>query len=67
MPVPRATPSPRVSEHDEIVYRYVVEKKGEISLSQASTDLHMTILELQTSIRRLEDSGKISREGSGAG
>jgi DNA-binding Lrp family transcriptional regulator len=56
-----------VSEHDEIVYRYVVEKRGEISLSRASTDLHMTIPELQASIRRLEDSGKISREGLGGG
>jgi predicted transcriptional regulator len=56
-----------VSEHDEIVYRYVVEKRGEISLSRASTDLHMTISELQASIRRLEDSGKISREGLGGG
>jgi uncharacterized Zn finger protein (UPF0148 family) len=66
-PVPQATPSPRVLERDQTVYRYVVEKKGEISLSQASTELHMTILELQASIRRLEDSGKISREGSGGG
>ena len=66
-PVPQAAPSPRVLERDQTVYRYVVEKKGEISLSQASTELHMTILELQASIRRLEDSGKISREGSGGG
>lgn len=65
IPVRQATPSPEVSEHDEIVYRYVVERNGEISLSKASTDLHMTILELQASIRRLEDSGKISRDGSG--
>ena len=67
MPVPRVTPVPMVSEHDEIVYRYVVEKRGEISLSKASTDLQMTLLELQASIRRLEDSGKISREGLGGG
>jgi hypothetical protein len=65
IPVRQATPPPYVSEHDEIVYRYVVERNGEISLSKASTDLHMTILELQASIRRLEDSGKISRDGSG--
>ena len=63
VPVRQPTPSPRVSEHDEIVYRYVVERNGEISLSKASTDLHMTISELQASIRRLEDSGKISRNG----
>jgi predicted transcriptional regulator len=66
-PVPRATPRPRISEHDDIVYRYVVERNGEISLSKASTDLHMTIPELQASIGRLEDSGRISREGSGGG
>jgi uncharacterized Zn finger protein (UPF0148 family) len=65
IPVRQATPSSGVSEHDEIVYRYVVERNGEISLSKASTDLHMTILELRASIRRLEDSGKISRDGSG--
>lgn len=65
MPVSRATRVPSVSEHDEIVYRYVVERKGEISLSRASTDLHMTISDLRASIRRLEDSGKISREGLG--
>jgi predicted amidophosphoribosyltransferase len=67
MPMPRVTRVPAVTEHDEIVYRYVVEKMGEISLSRASTDLHMTIPELQASIRRLEDSGKISREGLGRG
>jgi hypothetical protein len=65
VPVRRATQSPEVSEHDETVYRYVVERNGEISLSKASTDLHMTVLELQASIRRLEDSGRISRNGSG--
>jgi len=67
VPVQRVTHVPAVSEHDEIVYRYVVERMGEISLSKASTDLHMKIPELQASIRRLEDSGKISREGLGGG
>jgi predicted amidophosphoribosyltransferase len=66
-PVLRATPHPRISAYDEVVYRYVVERNGEISLSKASTDLHMTIRELEASIRRLEDSGKISREGPGGG
>jgi len=65
MPVPRVTHVPGASEPDEIVYRYVVERKGEISLSRASSDLHMTISDIQASIRRLEDSGKISREGLG--
>jgi hypothetical protein len=65
--VRQAVPRPRISERDDIVYRYVVERNGEISLSKACTDLHMTIPELQASISRLEDSGKISREGSGGG
>ncbi|HXZ98162.1 MAG TPA: hypothetical protein VED24_02215 [Candidatus Acidoferrum sp.] len=65
--VPQVTPRPRISERDDIVYRYVVERNGEISLSKASTDLHMSIPELQASISRLEDSGRISKEGSGGG
>jgi predicted amidophosphoribosyltransferase len=65
VPPPRVTRVPTVPERDETVYQYVVEKGGEISLSRASTDLHMTTSELQASIRRLEDSGKISRESLG--
>jgi predicted amidophosphoribosyltransferase len=60
--VSRVAHVPTVTEHDDIVYRYVVEKRGEISISRASTDLHMTAPQLQASIRRLENSGKISRE-----
>ena len=63
VPAPRVTRVSTVPERDEVVYRYVVEREGEISLSRASTDLHMTASELQAAIRRLEDSGKISREG----
>ena len=65
VPAPRVARVPTVPERDEVVYRYVVERRGEISLSRASTDLHMTTSELQAAIRRLEDSGKISREGLG--
>jgi len=65
VPAPRVTRVSTVPERDEVVYRYVVEREGEISLSRASTDLHMTASELQAAIRRLEDSGKISREGLG--
>jgi uncharacterized C2H2 Zn-finger protein len=65
VPAPRVARVPTVSERDEVVYRYVVERRGEISLSRASTDLHMTTSELQAAIRRLEDSRKISREGLG--
>ena len=61
---PRPPPIPRISQHDEAVYRYIVEKTGEISLSKASADLHMPIPELQASIRRLEDSEKISRDST---
>lgn len=64
--VPRPqTPAPvRSSTHDEIVYRYIVDNGGEISLSKASADLHMSVPELQTAIRRLESSGSILRDGS---
>ena len=65
VPAPRVARVPTVPERDEVVYRYVVERRGEISLSRASTDLHLTTSELQAAIRRLEDSGKISREGLG--
>jgi predicted amidophosphoribosyltransferase len=67
VPTLQATRTPRVSQRDEIVYRYIVENMGEISLSKASTDLDMTASELQVSIRRLEDSGKLSRDRSRGG
>jgi len=44
------------------VYRYIVENKGEISLSKASADLQMTIPELEAAVRRLEDSRRIKRD-----
>lgn len=64
VPAPEAVRAPRVSQGDETVYRYIVENMGEISLSKASADLHMTCSELEASIRRLEDSGKLSRDSS---
>jgi len=67
VPAPQTARVPLVSQRDEIVYRYIVENMGEISLSKASADLHMTGLELQASIRRLEDSGKLSRDVSREG
>ena len=67
VPPPRPPPITRISPRDEAVYRYIVEKTGEISLSKASADLNMTIPQIQASIRSLEDSGKISRDkGQGA-
>lgn len=65
VPARRVARVPTLPERDEVVYRYVVERRGEISLSRASTDLHMTTSELQAAIRRLEDSGRISREDLG--
>lgn len=64
---PRVTVTPQVSQQDDLVYRYIVGNKGEISLGKASADLNVTLPELQASIRRLENTGRIMREGSGAG
>ena len=65
VPIPQVTRTSRVSQRDEIVYRYIVENGGEISLSKASTDLRLTVPELQASIRRLEDSRRIMPDDSG--
>lgn len=59
---PAAPSPPQVTEKDTLLYRYIVENKGEISLSKASTDLHMTITELQAAVRRLEDTRRIMRD-----
>lgn len=50
------------TRNDDIVYGYIVNNGGEISLSKASADLRMTVPEIQTSIRRLENSGKIMQD-----
>jgi uncharacterized C2H2 Zn-finger protein len=47
---------------DDLVYRYVVENEGEISLSKASADLRMSLADLQSSIARLQASGRIMRD-----
>ena len=64
--VPRPqTPAPvRSPTRDEIVYRYIVDNGGEISLSKASADLRISVPELQTAIRRLENSGSIMKDSS---
>jgi len=64
LPRPIPAPAPQLPQHDEKVYRYIVENGGEISLSKASVDLHITIPELQASIARLESSRKIMRDSS---
>ena len=64
-PRPQIAPPIQPSQRDDLVYRYIVQNRGEISLSKASADLGIALLELQASIRRLEDSGKIMRDRSG--
>ena len=59
-----AVTSFQLAQHDDVVYRYIVENKGEISLSKASADLRLPIPELQAAIRRLEDSRRIMRDGA---
>jgi ribosomal protein L37AE/L43A len=58
------TPPARLPQGDDLVYRYIVGNRGEISLSKASTDLGMALPELQAAIQRLEGSGKIMRDRS---
>jgi uncharacterized C2H2 Zn-finger protein len=67
IPRPTATVTSQLSQHDDAVYQYIVENNGEISLAKASTDLRLTIPELQASIRRLEDSRRIMRDGTRQG
>jgi len=66
-PLPQPARPVQPPQHDDIVYRYIVENKGEISLSKASADLRIAMPELQASIRRLEGSGRIMRDGSREG
>lgn len=61
-PVPAAATPSQPVQHDDAVYRYIVENRGEISLSKGSADLGIAVSELQASIRRLENSGKIMRD-----
>ena len=63
---PKVAATSQVSERDDLVYRYIVGNEGEISLVKASADLNMTLPELQASIRRLEDTKRITRERSRA-
>ena len=64
VPRPQVSVVSPVTQNDDVVYRYIVENKGEISLSKASTELRMTIPQLQALIRRLEDTRRIMRDGS---
>jgi len=53
-------PSP--PRREELVYQYIVERGGELSLSKASVELGMGLPELRDSIQALERSGKIMRD-----
>ena len=59
-PTQRPVPSP--PRREELVYQYIVERGGELSLSKASVELGMGLPELRDSIQALERSGKIMRD-----
>jgi len=44
---------------DERVYEYIVKRQGEISLSQASKDLRLSVDELRNSTERLKKKGRL--------
>ncbi len=62
LPPPQVIVHTQPSRADGLVYRYIVDNGGEISLSKASVDLGLSISELQASIRRLESSGSLMRD-----
>jgi hypothetical protein len=49
-----------VSSLDERVFTYIVEHQGEISLSQASRDLGVSVDELKAAIDRLRSQGRLA-------
>ncbi len=54
---------PRPEENvDEKVYRYIVERGGTISLSQASVDLNLPSQKVKESIDRLRTQGRLEEE-----
>lgn len=61
---PKVTVAAQLQD-DDLVYRYIVENRGEISLAKASGDLRISRAQLQASIRRLEDSKRIMPDDSG--
>ncbi len=51
---------PDLNAMDDRVYKYVVKQQGEISLSQASADLGISVDELKKSTERLKKKGRLA-------
>jgi hypothetical protein len=51
---------PALSAADKRLYNYITKHGGTISLSAASNDLSMSMAEINTSINRLKEAGRIS-------
>jgi hypothetical protein len=64
-PIPSQVPLPlpRTNEElDNLVFKYLEEHAGEISLSRASNELNISQLELTQSISRLQEKRLIQRD-----
>jgi hypothetical protein len=55
-------PRPPVGELDERLLRYLVERKGELSISDASRELGVSADEVRATLERLKQAGKIEIE-----
>ena len=51
---------PDLNAMDDRVYKYVVKQQGEISLSQASAALGISVDELRKSTERLKKKGRLA-------
>jgi len=60
VPAPKITPTETMPPLDEKVYNYIVEHRGEISLSQAAKDLGISMDELKQTTKRLMNQGKLA-------
>lgn len=56
----RITAEPDTETVDKRVYDYVVERRGEISLSRASKDLGLSVGDLKSSTERLKKKGRLA-------
>jgi len=56
----RITAEPDTETVDKRVYDYVVERRGEISLSRASKDLGLSVDDLKSSTERLKKKGRLA-------
>jgi len=57
---PRIVAEPVTETVDKRVYDYIVERKGEISLSRASKDLGLSVDDLRSSTERLKKKGRLA-------